>query len=571
MQLRAHGAPTDLHAALSPLFLEEVASELKNFTQVIKRTTDARWVLFQHADGWYLEVQCKTTRDLLANKGERDKFVRGANVAIPGSRSVPDIMVSFLPHHGCSRIPLWFIDLKLDTLPVDAWPQACQHGLDGLLHNMSICPRDEWALRTSIWNYNGDCLQLVSWELAKEPFSITSRCVNVLAHPSQLAKSVVEWCLEQANVLRMHEVKTENPHYVMWFTASELNSREELVSEFGNCEFAPLHSRRHSLYLTTGGWFLKLLQRDGDNWDELVNEHHRKIEFVSASLSSAHVELEGMIPAHKFRRLSDQFGIQAVKQVGGMGVVGLYHRQDGLRKFLFRMLALAQIPLYDDGEYLCHGDLQGANVNAEGQVIDFEFLGRETSKRSDAPEISWEQYSGRNLTPHTAAWQLAVLLVEAAGTDEAGNDQAWKLHNMRQSGNSQPFSPTFPVELGKFWKEVLTGMVHAFGSLEVYKPPFETNKRNKVVEDMTCMTAFGLKTFSPSNRKLKISLPNATQGPEQSRAELSFSPKGKKGNPRVEMSLLNFSVSHSSTSPNAHTHTHKKEGRRNKRVFVFVF
>lgn len=308
MQLRAHGAPTDLHAALSPLFLEEVASELKNFTQVIKRTTDARWVLFQHADGWYLEVQCKTTRDLLANKGERDKFVRGANVAIPGSRSVPDIMVSFLPHHGCSRIPLWFIDLKLEVIPIDAWSQAFQYGLDGLRHNARVCPDREGVIRTSIWDY-GSCkqLELATWELHKVPFSVTSAAIkNQSADPFKLANSVVEWCSGRAaelHALERQEVKAGD-RWVMWFSESELNACPDLVSRFGTCTFVPRHSLRHSIYITATGWFLKLLRKDSLlPLSETLEKHHAMIDFVRSHLNALS---EGMVPEHQYLQLSRQ-------------------------------------------------------------------------------------------------------------------------------------------------------------------------------------------------------------------------------------------------------------------------
>lgn len=214
---------------------------------------------------------------------------------------------------------------------------------------------------------------------------------------------------------------------------------------------------------------MKILARTDPYFEGFVEKNQKLISYAQGKLAELDASLATMIPPHKWWRLSPQFYLLASKRVGPTGLDNLCFQSDEtLRNFLFRMLALTQIPPFPISQTpICHGDLRGPNVTVNGEVVDFEFLGTSRPRPSQPPEISKALAEWEALSVCDTAWQLAILLVEAL--DVKGRERSVQLKAARFERRDDPFLVDFKAPLSEFWRKTFQMIVTEFGDLETFR------------------------------------------------------------------------------------------------------
>lgn len=257
---------------------------------------------------------------------------------------------------------------------------------------------------------------------------------------------------------------------VRWFPTLEFPP-EAKEKGFVNGEFQPNQSDRSTIFKCAKDgkvYWAKYLIKDSLGFETRLARQQHIYAFMQTELSNMHeTELQGMLPFRELFTCSNQVTLEITEDIGATNPCEPDMTAQQIVKFIFRMLAMTQIDFTKIGEYFVwHADLRPSNVNAEGQVIDFEFLGREAARRvGDNPEITNEQRAG-DMSERTAAWQIAILLVCVFADD--GPETAKQICKARREDSKRDI----PLALNSIKSDPLRGVVHdmirEFSDLRVF-------------------------------------------------------------------------------------------------------
>lgn len=408
-----------LHDVMAPILMDAFGSYFNPKTFHVGAAS--RWLIAEHeTEEWRLELMCEC---LTADQLERTKMLgltRQATLEIPpGDDDHPDAMISCFFPSSKRRVPLWIFDFKVDQPATETMGRACAYGFQALRYNRSVLAEFN-CIRTTMLNHDPrqmGLLQLSTWELTVDNFDFNS---SALLHTegldmSSLMREVCDWCILQTKkVMAVNENKISEFQGVRWFPY--LGITDDGVYE--NAEFQPGRSNRSTIFRCRKGgqdYWAKYLIKDCLSFKDVINLQQKVYKFMKRELEAMHKDLRGMLPFRQAYFCSDQVVLEVTRDIGATKPTLAQMRSErDARKFVFRMLAMTQIDFSkrkkkEPRNFFWHADLRPANVNAKGQVIDFEFLGRNVA-RSGNVELSREQQSG-TVTVRTAAWQIAMLIV----------------------------------------------------------------------------------------------------------------------------------------------------------------
>lgn len=461
-----------LHTVMAKIVVEAFSDYFKDGTKYeVKKSLQSRWVIITHiANQWCLELRCecpKLKKRIMAGR------TRGANLTIPPGKDRPDVMISCLFPESGVRLPLWIIDWNVNHAPSSQWGQAHAYGYQALRHNRSVLLNCD-SVRTSIVNHDTHregALVAATWNITvdDEEFRINTSRENY-SPEEQLTflgwlREVCRWCTFKAEWLVAHNKKPKAFHGVRWFpTVSFLEGKG-----YVNGEFQPNCSNRSSLFKCTKDgkrYWAKYLIKEYAKFEGLTKTQTQVYNFMRAELPKMHKKLGGMLPFRESFPCSDQVVLEVTRDIGKTNPQKNM-KLSKAKLFVFRMLAMTQIDFKKLGleeEFYWHADLRPQNVNAKGQVIDFEFLGFNGQRNSDNPELSEEQRNG-GPTQFTAAWQIAILMVCLFAV--GGRDKAQEIRDARRKNSSEHI----PVDLAKLHADLrgdVRRLITKLSCLDVY-------------------------------------------------------------------------------------------------------
>lgn len=409
-----------LHEVMAKLLVKIFGDCFDPEVFVVERSLKTRWVIGKHlAKKWCLELQCECLH-IEEDTPTMLGLTREATLRLPPEDDHPAVMISMFFPESDVRLPLWIFDWKVNGPPHFNWGQAHAYGFQALRHNRSVLSHFN-CVRTSVLDHETStpgALTTATWNISVHDDDFQFRNVPFITQCEgnfpQFIREVYDWCHSQALWVMENNSVPKPFQGVRWFPT--------LVTRFGfkNGTFQPGRSDRSTVFKCTKEgkiYWAKYLIKETQGFAENLLLQTRIYEFMQTELKEMHhKKLKRMLPFREIFSCSEQVALEITRDIGETnsrgGGPGLTTAKQ-IIKFIFRMLAMTQIDFKKLGarDFYWHADLRPSNVNAKGQVIDFEFLtvsGRRVGKNI---ELTKEQQRGFQPSKFTAAWQIAMLLV----------------------------------------------------------------------------------------------------------------------------------------------------------------
>lgn len=371
------------------------------------------WAIMQHhTTGQLYELQMEVEAD---EKGEFkfDHYERKAYVkTIPGdefSHGKPDVVLSVLADG--KRVPIFYLDLKLNAVIPNNWPQVSTYMLTGFRHMKAATGK--LAISGGILNYDN---VMGSITFSGCTLSFSSETLDFSVHPWVFETRPITVDDFMARVCEYsHDFDSIKcniaapPHLLSW---AELSAK---VPGLPSGEMKECPPSRHSLY-HVGGEYIKVMYATYLTPQMLALQEALKAHML------AHLPKEciHVIADWQTTEIGPHLWVVRSKDAGGKYEPDLDYTKEDVVRFIEALLHLCLLPplkLAGGREYLVmHGDLRPGNVTNKLKVIDFEFLGylgprlSPTGVKEDGYfEITYEQRVGRP-TICTNVWQVGLLI-----------------------------------------------------------------------------------------------------------------------------------------------------------------